>query len=158
MPANIKLPNNNMPNLGNPSTVVKGPASNGTGSNGGIGSGKSGGVGSGSGAGVGPGEGGGYGGGLYRVGGGVTAPVITYQVDAEFSDQARMAKYQGVVIVEFVVDTKGLPRNLRVIRPLGMGLDEKALEAVRQYRFKPAMLKGHPVPVLIDMSVDFHIY
>ncbi len=158
MPDNIKLPNNNMPNLGDPSTLVKGPASNGTGSNGGIGSGKSGGVGSGSGAGVGPGQGGGYGGGMYRVGGGVSAPVITYQVDAEFSDQARMAKYQGVVIVEFVVDTKGLPQNLHVVRPLGMGLDEKALEAVRQYRFKPAKLNGHPVPVLIDMSVDFHIY
>ncbi len=66
MPPNIKLPNNNMPNLGDPSTVVKGPASNGTGSNGGIGSGKGGGVGQGTGAGVGPGEGGGYGGGIYQ--------------------------------------------------------------------------------------------
>lgn len=158
MPQNIRLPNNNMPNLGDPSTVVKGPASNGTGSHGGIGSGQSGGIGSGSGAGVGPGRGGGYGGGVYRVGGGVSPPVITYQVDPEFSDQARMAKYQGEVIVQFIVDTRGLPQNLKIIRPLGMGLDEKALAAVRQYRFKPAMLSGHPVPVMINMSVDFHIY
>lgn len=158
MPQNIKLPNNNMPNLGDPSTVVRGPASNGTGSAGGIGSGKSGGVGSGSGAGVGPGSGGGYGGGIYRVGGGVTPPVIIYQVDPEFSDQARMAKYQGVAVVEFIVDAKGLPQDIKVIQPLGMGLDEKAVAAIRQYRFKPATLKGRPVPVRIDMSVDFHIY
>jgi protein TonB len=158
MPQDIKLPNSNMPNLGDPSTTVKGPASNGTGSQGGIGSGSSGGVGSGSGAGVGPGSGGGYGGGLYRVGGAVSPPKVIYQVDAEFSDQARMAKYQGEVVVEFIVDTNGLPQNVKVIRSLGMGLDQKALLAVRQYRFKPAMLKGRAVPVMIDMSVDFHIY
>lgn len=158
MPDNLKLPNNNMPTLGDPSTVVKGPASNGTGSAGGIGSGKSGGVGSGSGAGVGPGEGGGYGGGLYRVGGGVTPPVTIYAPEPEFSDQARMAKFQGQCIVEVVVDAKGLPRNPKVIRALGMGLDEKALAAVKQYRFKPASLQGKPVPVMIDIVVDFHIY
>ncbi len=158
MPQNIRLPNNNMPNLGDPATVVKGPASNGTGSAGGIGSGKSGGVGSGSGAGVGPGEGGGYGGGVYHVGGGVTPPVAIYAPEPEFSDQARMAKYQGQSVVEVIVDVKGMPQDARVVRPLGMGLDEKALEAVKQYRFKPAMLRGRPVPVLIDVIVDFHIY
>lgn len=158
MPQNIKLPNSAMPNLGDPSTVVKGPASNGTGSSGGIGSGHSGGVGSGSGPGVGPGQGGGYGGGVYHVGGGVSPPVPTYMAEAEFSDQARMAKYQGVVVVEIIVDTEGMPRDLKVVRPLGMGLDQKALEAVKQYRFKPARLQGRPVPVMIDVSVDFHIY
>ncbi len=158
MPDNIKLPDNNMPNLGDPSTVVRGPASNGTGSNGGIGSGKSGGVGSGSGAGVGPGEGGGYGGGLYRVGGGVTPPVAIYMPQAEFSDRARMAKYQGQCVVEVVVDTNGRTRDPRVVQHLGMGLDEKAIEAVKQYRFKPAMLNGRPVAVDINVIVDFHIY
>ncbi len=138
--------------------MVKGPASNGTGSAGGIGSGKSGGVGSGSGAGVGPGEGGGYGGGVYHVGGGVTPPVAIYAPEPEFSDQARMAKYQGQSVVEVIVDAKGMPQDARVVRPLGMGLDEKALEAVKQYRFKPAMLRGRPVPVMIDVIVDFHIY
>ncbi|MHB8301438.1 MAG: energy transducer TonB [Acidobacteriaceae bacterium] len=158
MPENLKLPNNNMPNLGDPSTVVHGPASNGTGSNGGIGSGKSGGIGSGSGAGVGPGQGGGYGGGLYRVGGGVTPPVAIYMPQAEFSEQARMAKYQGQCVVEVVVDAKGMPRNPRIVQHLGMGLDEKAIEAVKQYRFKPAMMAGHPVAVDINVIVDFHIY
>jgi TonB family protein len=158
MPQNIKLPNNNMPNLGDPLTAVKGPLSNGTGSAGGIGSGKSGGVGSGSGAGVGPGSGGGYGGGVYKIGGGVSPPSVIYSVDAEFSDQARMAKYQGVVVVGLIVDAKGLPQNIHVVRALGMGLDEKAVEAVRQYRFKPAMFKGHPVPVSLNLEVDFHIY
>lgn len=158
MPENLKLPNNNLPNLGDPSTVVHGPASNGTGSNGGIGSGQSGGIGSGSGAGVGPGQGGGYGGGLYRVGGGVSPPVAIYMPQAEFSEQARMAKYQGQCVVEVVVDANGNPRNPRVVQHLGMGLDQKALEAVRQYRFKPAMLAGHPVAVDINVIVDFHIY
>jgi protein TonB len=158
MPQNIRLPNNTMPNLGDPLTTVKGPLSNGTGSAGGIGSGKSGGIGSGSGAGVGPGSGGGYGGGVYRVGGGVLAPRLIYGPEAEMTDQARMAKYQGECVIEMVVDAKGLPHDFKIVRHLGMGLDEKALEAVRQYRFKPAMLNGKPVPVLIDVVVDFHIY
>ncbi len=158
MPQNIHLPNSAMPNLGDPLTTVRGPASNGTGVNGGIGSGSSGGVGSGSGAGVGPGQGGGYGGGIYRVGGGVSPPVAIYAPEPEFSDQARMAKYQGLCIVEVVVDANGNPRDPKVIRPLGMGLDEKALEAVKQYRFKPAMLNGKPVAVRMDIEVDFHIY
>lgn len=158
MPQNIHLPNNALPNLGDPSTMVKGPLSNGTGRSGGIGSGTSGGIGSGSGAGVGPGQGGGYGGGLYHVGGGVTPPVAIYAPEPEFSDQARMAKYQGQAVVEVIVDAHGMPQDARVIRALGMGLDEKALEAVKQYRFKPAMLRGRPVPVMIDVIVDFHIY
>ncbi len=155
---NMKLPDNNMPNLGDPSTTVKGPASNGTGNAGGIGSGSSGGVGSGSGVGVGPGSGGGYGGGIYRVGGGVSPPVLVFAPEAEFSEQARMAKFQGEVPVEIVVDPKGNPHDPHVIRPLGMGLDEKAIEAVKLYRFKPAMFKGHPVAVRMTAIVDFHMY
>lgn len=158
MPKNIQLPNTAMPNLGDPLTTVRGPASNGTGSAGGIGSGSSGGIGAGSGAGVGPGSGGGYGGGIYQVGGGVRPPVPIYAPEPEFSEQARMAKYQGECIVEVVVDTKGMPRDLKIIRPLGMGLDEKALESVAKYRFKPATLNGHPVAVRMNIEVDFHIY
>ncbi len=158
MPAEIKMPNSAMPNLGVPTTTVHGPASNGPGSFGGIGSGTSGGVGSGSGAGVGPGSGGGFGGGVYQVGNGVRPPVPIFAPEPEFSDQARMAKYQGECIVEVVVDTKGMPRNPRVIRHLGMGLDQKALEAVEKYRFKPATLGGRPVAVRMDILIDFHIY
>ena len=158
MPPNVVLPNNNLPNLGDPRTNIVGPLSNGTGSGAGLGSGDGGGIGSGSGAGYGPGEGGGYGGGLYHVGGGVSPPVLIYSVDAEFSDEARRAKYQGVSVVSLIVDAHGLPQRIRVVRKLGMGLDEKAVEAVKQYRFKPSVYQGHPVPVEITIEVNFHIY
>jgi len=158
MPPNVALPNNALPNLGDPRTNIVGPAANGTGSGAGLGSGDGGGIGSGSGAGYGPGEGGGYGGGLYHVGGGVSPPVLIYSVDAEFSDEARRAKYQGVSVVSLIVDAHGMPQRIRVVRKLGMGLDEKAVEAVRQYKFKPSTYQGKPVPVEITIEVNFHIY
>jgi TonB family protein len=97
--------------------------------------------------------------GLYTVGGNVSAPVPLKQVDAEYSDQARRAKYRGVCLVGLVVDAQGNPQNVHVVRALGMGLDEKALEAVRQYKFKPAMKDGKtPVPVVVDVEVKFHLY
>ena len=158
MPKNIQLPNNNMPNLGDPRTSVVGPASNGTGSQGGMGTGSSGGIGSGKGNGYGPGEGGGYGGGLYHVGGGVAAPQLIYGPEPEFSDEARRAKYQGIVVVSLIVDAQGNPQRIQVVRHLGMGLDEKAIEAVKQYKFKPATLQGRPVPVEVNIEVNFRIY
>ncbi len=158
MPKDIQLPNNNMPNLGDPRTSVVGPASNGTGINAGMGTGSGGGIGSGNGNGYGPGQGGGYGGGVYRVGGGVSAPQLIYSVDPEFSDEARRAKYQGVCVVSLIVDAQGNPQRVQVVRHLGMGLDEKAVEAVKQYRFKPAYLQGKPVPVEVDIEVNFRIY
>lgn len=158
MPQNITLPTNNMPNLGDPRTSVVGPASNGTGSGAGMGTGDGGGIGSGSGNGYGPGSGGGYGGGTYQVGGGVSPPVVIFSVEPEFSDEARRAKYQGVSVVSLIVDAHGMPQRVRVIRKLGMGLDEKAVEAVQQYKFKPAMFQGHAVPVVINVEVNFRIY
>jgi periplasmic protein TonB len=158
VPQNLQLANNNMPNLGDPRTSVVGPASNGTGVNGGMGTGSGGGIGSGSGTGYGPGEGGGYGGGVYKVGGGVTAPELIYDPDPEFSDEARRAKYQGVCVVSLIVDAQGNPQRVQVIRHLGMGLDEKAMEAVRRYKFKPATLQGRPVPVEVNIEVNFRIY
>ncbi len=158
MPADVKIPNNTMPNIGDPLTTVKGPASNGTGAAGGIGSGKSGGIGSGTGAGLGPGQGSGYGGGVMRVGNGVTPPVPIYTVDPDFSPEARRAHYAGTVAVQIIVDTNGLPKDPRVVRALGMGLDEKALDAVKQYRFKPAMYQGRAVPVAMVVDVDFNIF
>jgi TonB family protein len=116
-------------------------------------------MGSGNGDGYGPGTGGGAGGGLYRVGGGVSAPVALNNVEAEFSDEARRAKYQGVCIISLIVDAQGNPQNPRVVRTLGMGLDEKALEAVRKYKFKPALKDGKiPVPVMISVEVNFRLY
>ena len=70
-------------------------------------------------------------------------PVLTYSVDAEFTKKAKNAKYQGVAVVALVVDTHGMPRHVHTVRKLGMGLDEKAIEAVRQYRFDPAMRKAN---------------
>src|SRR2546421_2184529 len=159
VPPNVKLPNTNAPNLGDPkSPVIAGPLSNGTGSGGGIGSGGGGGIGSGSGAGVGPGIGGGIGGGLYHVGGGVSAPQVIKKVEPEYSEEARKAKYQGTVILGLIVDAHGRPQQLRVERGLGMGLDQKALEAVRQWVFEPAQKDGKPVPVIISVEVAFRLF
>jgi periplasmic protein TonB len=133
-------------------------ASNGSGGGGGMGSGYGGGLGSGNGNGFGPGTGGNTGGGVYRIGGGVSAPVPIFTPEAEFSDEARRAKYQGVVLISLIVDAQGNPQNPRVVRPLGMGLDEKALEAVRKYKFKPAMKEGKPVPVMMSIEVNFRLY
>jgi protein TonB len=92
------------------------------------------------------------------VGGGVSAPVALNQVEAEFSDEARRAKYQGICIVSLIVDAQGNPQNPRVVRALGMGLDEKAIEAVKKYKFKPAMKGSQPVPVMISVEVNFRLY
>ena len=156
VPPQLKLPT--VGALGDPLSKVLGQPSNGTGSGGGIGSGSGGGVGSGTGPGVGPGHGGGYGGGAYRVGGGVSAPKVVYDPDPEYSEEARKAKYQGTVVLWLVVAPDGHPQQIRVQRSLGMGLDEKAIEAVRQWRFEPAKKDGQPVPVMINVEVNFRLY
>lgn len=158
MPKNIPLPNVDMPNIGMPTSSQVQLASNGTGSHGGMGSGNNGGLGSGSGGGYGPGSGGGTGGGVYHVGGGVSPPTVISAVDPEYSDEARRAKYTGIVVVSLIVDTQGNPQHVNVIRRLGMGLDEKAVEAVRQYKFRPAMFQGKAVPVEVNIEVNFQIY
>lgn len=137
---------------------ITGPASNGTGSGGGIGSGTGGGVGSGRGVGVGPGFGGGIGGGAYRAGGGVTSPRAIYDPDPDYSEEARKARYQGTVVLWVVIDQNGLPREIKVVRSLGMGLDEKAIEAVKKWRFQPGYKDGVPVPVQVNIEVAFHLY
>jgi len=154
-PPDLKLAQ--APNVGDPMAML-GPPSNGTGSGGGIGSGSGGGVGSGRGPGVGPGWGGGIGGGPYRVGGGVSAPRALYSPDPEYSEEARKAKYQGTVVLWVVVGPDGKPRDIRVSRTLGLGLDEKAIEAVRQWKFEPARKDGQPVAVQINVEVNFRLY
>ena len=89
---------------------------------------------------------------------GVTPPVPLNNIAAEFSDEARRAGFQGVVVVSIVVDAQGMPHNPRVVRSVGMGLDEKAIEAVKKYRFKPAMKDGMPVPVMINVEINFRLY
>jgi periplasmic protein TonB len=155
----ITLPDNpQMVNFGVKNSANVQLASNGSGGGGGMGSGYGGGLGTGNGNGYGPGSGGNTGGGVYRIGGGVSAPVPIFTPEAEFSDEARRAKYQGVVLISLIVDAQGNPQNPRVSRPLGMGLDEKALEAVKKYKFKPAMKEGKPVPVMMSIEVNFRLY
>jgi periplasmic protein TonB len=158
IPPDIKIASN-LPNIGDPlAKIPDGPLSNGTGSGAGIGSGSGGGVGSGSGPGFGPGHGGGMGGGAFRVGNGVSAPRALETPDPEYSEEARKAKYQGVVVLWLVVGPDGKPRDIRVSRPLGMGLDQKAIEAVQRWRFEPAMKDGRPVAVQINVEVNFRLY
>jgi TonB family protein len=157
IPPDVKLAYN-MPNLGDPLSHIPGPPSNGTGAGGGIGSGYGGGVGSGTGPGFGPGSGGGTGGGPFRVGGGVSAPRAIFAPDPEYSEEARKAKYQGTCVLWLVVGPDGRPREIRVARTLGLGLDEKAIEAVKQWKFEPAMKDGRPVAVQINVEVTFHLY
>ena len=155
-PPDVQMPNVNMSQYGDPLAKL-GPPSNGPGYGGGIGSGHGGGVGSGSGGGVGPGADGGFGGGAYRVGNGVTAPVVLYKKEPEYSEEARKAKYQGTVVLYIEVDPSGRAVNPRVVRSLGLGLDEKAMEAVRQWKFKPGYRDGKPVTVAATIEVNFRL-
>jgi periplasmic protein TonB len=157
-PPELKLPamSANM-NWGDPNGVV-GPPSNGPGFGGGIGSGEGTGIGSGKGGGLGPGEGGGVGGGVYSVGGGVSAPIPIYKPDPAYSEEARKAKYQGTVVLWITIDAAGAVTDCRVVKPLGMGLDEKAIESVRTWKFKPALRNGSPVPVRVMVEVSFRLF
>ncbi len=155
-PPDTPLPNVNMPVWGDPLAKV-GPPSNGPGSGGGIGSGSGGGVGSGRGGGFGPGEGGGVGGGVFRVGGGVSAPQVLYKVDPEYSEEARKAKYSGTVVLQLIVDATGKARDIKVVRSLGLGLDEKAIEAVNKWKFRPGIKNGQPVAVMATIEVNFRL-
>ncbi|MFY9948112.1 MAG: energy transducer TonB [Candidatus Sulfotelmatobacter sp.] len=161
VPPQVHLADNHMPTLGLPTAAAalpSAPPSNGTGSGGGIGSGSGGGVGVGHGAGVGAGSGGGIGGGVFKVGGGISAPQPVSTPDPEYTEQARVAKTQGTCILWLIVDDQGRPRDIRVVRGLGMGLDAKAIEAVKQWKFQPAMKDGRPVNVQISVEVGFKLY
>jgi len=95
--------------------------------------------------------------GVFRGGGGVSAPRVSYSPDPEYSDEARRAKYQGTCVLSLIVGPDGLPQDIRVARSLGMGLDEKAIEAVQQWRFQPALKDGKPVAVAINVEVQFRL-
>ncbi len=150
------VPNINALNYGDPVSKL-GVPSNGTGLGGGIGSGVGGGVGPGRGPGTGPGSGGGFGGGAYRIGGGVSPPTVLSKVEPEYSEEARKAKWQGTVILQVVVDEHGLPQQVHVTRSLGLGLDQKAVEAVAKWKFKPGMKDGKPVQVIATIEVNFRL-
>lgn len=130
----------------------------GPGVHGGIGSNDGGGVGEGSRYGLGRGRDGGVGGDGYEPGYGVSAPRVIYKPEPDYSDEARKVGFQGVVVLWAVIGPDGRPAKLRVARSLGMGLDEKALEAVQRWRFEPARKDGRPVAAQIYVEVDFHLF
>lgn len=150
--------NTNLPNMGMPDSPQIALASQGSGAHSGFGAGMGGGIGIGHGSGTGIGGGGGYGGGLMTVGGGVSAPEVIHSVEPEFTEDARKSNLQGTVSIQLIVDAQGDPQDVRVVHHLGMGLDQKAVAAVQQYRFRPAMYQGHPVPVQMVIEVDFRLH
>jgi TonB family protein len=128
--------------------------SNGPGGPGGIGPGCCNGIGPSVGPAIGPGPP-----GIFPAGRkGVTVPEVIYNPEPSFSDEARKAKMQGVVVLLVIVGKDGRTYGVRVGQSLGMGLDEKAIEAVGRWRFRPATLNGQPVATQIAVEVDFHLY
>ncbi len=131
--------------------------SRGAGTGGGVRNGAGLGVGADTGRGVDPGEGGGTGGGPYRPGSGIEPPGLVREVPPDYTEQARRAGLEGEVLLEMIVTTEGTVTDVRVIRPLGAGLDERAVAAVRQWQFSPARRRGTPVAVLVEVAVEFRL-
>jgi len=147
----VKIPQGGQ--IGDPTSPFSRWLSNGSGTNG-IGTGCCGGDGPSAGPGAGPGPS-----GIHPAGrSGVGFPEAIYSPEPGFSDEARQTKTQGIVLLMIVVGKDGRPYDIRVRQSLGMGLDEKAIEAVGRWRFRPAMLNGQPVATRIAVQVDFHLY
>ena len=142
--------------FGDPNGVV-GPPSAGPGRGGGIGTGGGTGVGPGRGPGVGPGEGGGIGGGVFAIGGGVSAPTLLSQIQPEYSDDARKARIQGTVELLIVVQADGSVRFDNVQKSLGYGLDQKAIDAVKKWKFAPGKKDGAAVATYVSVLVNFSL-
>jgi protein TonB len=150
-PPDLKVSNINAPTFGD-------PLANGVSES--LGHGNGTGIGSGSGGGLGPGVGGGTGGGAFRAGvNGVGMPSCIYCPDPQYSDEARKAKYQGVVVLMVVITLDGRATNIQVVKSPGLGLDEKAIEAVRQWKFRPAVGPGgKSVPTQVPIEVTFRLF
>ena len=157
-PPDLKVPSPNDPNFGDPLSKMM-SLSGGPGGGSGIGTGEGTGIGSGSGPGLGPGYGGGTGGGAFRPGtGGVGYPACLYCPEPQYSEDARKAKFQGIVVLEVIIQPDGHATNIKVVKGAGLGLDERALEAVRTWRFKPAVGPGGtPVATITDIEVNFRL-
>ena len=139
-----------------PGTLAQIDSTIGTGAAGG---GKGTGIGTGNGSGVGEGSGGGFGGGVYQIGNGVTSPVLIKEIKPNYTGDAMRAKLQGVVEMEAVVLADGTvdPNRIKITRSLDstFGLDQQAIIAVKQWRFRPGTYKGQPVPVLVNVELTF---
>jgi TonB family protein len=131
--------------------------SRGPGQGGGTGSGRGTGLGSGEGSGVGAGSGGGTGGGPYRPGSGIEPPRLVREVRADYTEDARRQGIRGDVVLEIVVRRDGTVGDARILQGLGGGLNDRAVQAVRQWRFAPATRQGAPVDVLVEVAVEFRL-
>ena len=142
---------------GDPAGVM-GPLSGGPGTGGSFGTGDGTGVGPGKGPGDGPGGDGGCCEGAFSVGSGVSAPIPIYSPEPAYSEEARKAKFGGIVLLWIVVDAQGMVRNVRIAKRLGMGLDEEAVKTVSTWKFKPALRQGVAVPVQVEVEVSFRLF
>jgi periplasmic protein TonB len=131
--------------------------SQGSGSGGGSGTGNGAGIGEGNGPGIGDGSGGGTGGGPYRPGSGILAPQLLHEVKPDYTEEARRRSLAGDVVLEIVVRSDGRVGAVRVLQGLGAGLDQRAIDAVRQWRFSPARRLGTPVDVMVEVAVEFRL-
>lgn len=129
--------------------------SRGAGDAGGVGTGQGTGLGQGQGSGIGDGSGGGTGGGPYRPGSGIQPPTLLREVKAEYTEEARRRGLKGEVVMEIVVRSTGTVGEVKVLEGLGSGLDERAVAAVKQWRFSPARRMGQPVDVVVEVAMEF---
>jgi protein TonB len=122
-----------------------------------VGSGIGGGTGDGEGPGVGPGSGGGTGGGPYRGGSGIDPPRLVREIKADYTEEARQRGVTGDVLLEIVVRRDGSVSKVKLLKGLGWGLNERAIQAVSQWRFAPAQRLGAPVDVVVEVAVEFKL-
>ncbi len=155
-PQLASLPQLNLLNIGDPDGIP-GPPSAGSGNGFGVGTGDDHGIGPGKGPGVGPGKNGGFGDTPFHIGGGISSPVLVTQILPEYSEEARKARFQGRVVLDTIVLEDGTVKVVRVARGVGFGLDEKAIAAVVQWRFRPARMNGKPVPVALNVEINFNL-
>jgi periplasmic protein TonB len=96
---------------------------------------------------------------VYRIGGQVnsTSPYFPTRTSPSYAEPARKRKIQGIVIRSFIVDVSGMPENTTVLLPLGFGLEDKAIDSVRNWRFEPGRMNGQPVRVQVDLEVNFFL-
>ena len=153
----VAVPADNRNRIGVLEQVTAQNDSHGSGRGGGVGTGTGTGVGAGDGAGVGPGSGGGTGGGPYRPGSGIEPPRLLREVKADYTEDARQRGIEGAVVLEIVVRRDGSVGDVKMLQGLASGLNDRAVQAVRQWRFAPAQRQGTPVDVIVEVAVEFRL-
>jgi TonB family protein len=151
----VTAPANSRDRIGVLDETTASADSHGPGSGGGAGSGTGSGLGKGEGSGIGSGSGGGTGGGPFRPGSGIQPPRLLREVKADYTEEARQRGIAGDVVLEIVVRRDGSVGDVRILHGLASGLNERAVQAVRQWKFAPAQRLGTPVDVIVEVSVEF---